>query len=261
MNSVRIVVPVYKTDLNETEQMSLVRSLEVLNAHQFAIVCPEGLDLSPVQQYFGNVKWEEKRFPAHFFKSIDGYNQLMLSEIFYEAFSDVGYILICQTDVFVFRDELNFWCEKNYDYIGAPWIGSERNFWNKLMLKIRNLVSKKKKSSHHFFKVGNGGFSLRRVNMMLKIVKELRDEIQFYQQNRDEKHFYQEDIFISIFAKSKFHEMKIPGYKEALKFCMDRKPQIAYKLNNGKLPFACHGFDKPKVRNFWQPLLERELRN
>jgi len=89
----------------------------------------------------------------------------------------------------------------------------------------------------------------------------LKTEIQFFQENRDEKHFYQEDIFISIFAKTKFPEMQIPGYKEALGFCMDRKPHIAYKLNNNKLPFACHGFNKPKVRKFWQPVLERELKN
>lgn len=261
MNSVKIVIPIYKTDLNESEQMSLSRSLKILNTHQFVVACPDGLNLNPLNKYFENVKWEEQRFPAHFFKGIDGYNQLMLSEIFYEAFSDVDYILICQTDVFVFRDELNLWCDKNYDYIGAPWIGSKRNFWNKLMLRIRNLLNKRKKSSHHFFKVGNGGFSLRKVGMMQRIVKELKTEIQFFQRNPDEKHFYQEDIFISIFAQSKFSEMKIPGFEEALGFCMDRKPHMAFKLNDNNLPFACHGFDKPKVRKFWQPILQKELNN
>ncbi len=261
MNSVKIVIPLYKTDLNESEQMSICRSLEVLADHQFTIICPEDLDISEIEKLFQNIDYEVKRFSSEFFKNIDGYNQLMLSEVFYEAFSGIDYILICQTDVFVFRDELDFWCEKNYDYIGAPWIGSPRNLWNKLMLNFRNWVNKRKKSSHHFFKVGNGGFSLRKVDAMLKIVKELKTEIQFFQENRDEKHFYQEDIFISIFAKTKFPEMQIPGYKEALGFCMDRKPHIAYKLNNNKLPFACHGFNKPKVRKFWQPVLERELKN
>lgn len=261
MNSVKVVVPLYKTDLNESEQMSLRRSVEVLNKHPFSIICPEDLDLEPLESYFENLNWEIKRFPSRFFENIDGYNQLMLSEVFYQAFSDVDYILICQTDVFVFRDELKFWCEKNSDYIGAPWIGSPRNFWNKLMLALRNLANQKKKSSHHFFKVGNGGFSLRKVETMLKIVKELQGEIRYYQENRDEKHFHQEDVFISIFAKTKFPEMQIPGYGEALGFCIDRKPHIAYKLNNHTLPFACHGFNKPKVRKFWQPFLERELKN
>ena len=185
----------------------------------------------------------------------------MLSEVFYEAFSDVDYILICQTDVFVFKDELNDWCSRNYDYIGAPWIGSQRNFWNKFMLVFRNLFNKKKKSSHHFFKVGNGGFSLRKVEMMQKIVQSFPKEIEYFQKNRDEKRFHQEDVFISIYAKTQFPEMQIPDYQEASQFCMDRKPQIAFKLNHRQLPFACHGFNKPKVRKFWQPILEKELKN
>ena len=141
MNSVKIVIPLYKTDLDETEIMSLKRSIQVLSKHQFTIVCPNHLEINSLANFFENVDWEVKRFSDHFFKNIDGYNQLMLSEVFYKAFSDVDYILICQTDVFVFRDELNDWCNKNYDYIGAPWIGSQRNFWNKSMLAFRNYNS------------------------------------------------------------------------------------------------------------------------
>ena len=261
MHLVKVVVPLYKTDLNSTELFSLKQSVAILNNHKFVIVCPRDLDISNLEIHFRNVDLEIKRFDNEYFKSIDGYNRLMLSEAFYSAFSDSEYILICQTDVFVFRDELNDWCNRNYDYIGAPWIGSQRNFWNKMMLVLRNLFNKKKKSSHHFFKVGNGGFSLRKVEMMQKIVQSFPKEIEYFQENRDEKHFHQEDIFISIYAKTQFPEMQIPDYQEALQFCMDRKPHIAFKLNHHQLPFACHGFNKPKVRKFWQPILENELKN
>ena len=46
---------------------------------------------------------------------------LMLSPFFYESFLDFKYVLIHQLDVFIFKDELNYWCNQNYDYIGAPW--------------------------------------------------------------------------------------------------------------------------------------------
>lgn len=252
MNSVKIVVPIYKSDLEDFEQKSLVRSIEILKNFPFSIVCPEGLDISEIETYFQKVNWEVKRFDPKFFKGIDGYNEFMLSEEFYKAFSDVDYILICQTDVYVFRDDLNFWCEKEYDYIGAPWIASPQNAWNKLMLNIRNTFQSKKKSDHHFFKVGNGGFSLRRVETMQKIVSQLRPEIEKMLQTRDELKFYQEDVFISLYAPKFFPEMKIPDYKEAVDFCIDRKPHIAYKINGNKLPFACHGFNKPKVKAFWK---------
>jgi hypothetical protein len=252
MKSVKIVIPIYKTDLDEFEQMSLKRSVEILGKHFFSVVCPEGLDLSPIENYFKEVKFEIKRFSPHFFKGIDGYNLFMLSPEFYQAYLDVDYILICQTDVYVFKDDLLKWCDKNYDYIGAPWIASPQNAWNKLMLKIRNAFNKKKKSDHYFFKVGNGGFSLRKVEMMHKIVVELKSDIEKKLQTRDQMKFYQEDVFLSLYAPKFFPEMKIPDYKEAVDFCIDRKPHIAYKINGNKLPFACHGFNKPKVRAFWQ---------
>jgi hypothetical protein len=252
MKSVKIVVPIYKSDLDEFEQMSLKRSMDILGQHFFSIVCPEGLDITGIETYLKGVKYEIKRFSPHFFKGIDGYNLFMLSPEFYQTYRDVDYILICQTDVFVFRDDLQKWCEKNYDYIGAPWIASPQNAWNKTMLTIRNAFNKKKKSDHHFFKVGNGGFSLRKVKMMHQIMVELESDIEKMLQTRDELKFYQEDVFISLYAPQFFPEMKIPDYNEAVDFCIDRKPRIAYKINGNKLPFACHGFNKPKVRAFWQ---------
>lgn len=252
MKSVKVLVPIYKSDLDEFEQMSIKRSVEILGNHPFCIVCPEGLDLSQIEPFFQAIKFEVKRFSPHYFKGIDGYNLFMLSADFYAAFLEVDYILICQTDVYVFKDDLQKWCKKDYDYVGAPWIASPQNVWNKWMLKIRNAFNKNKKSDHHFFKVGNGGFSLRKVEMMHQIVVELKSDIEKQLQTRDEFKYYQEDVFLSLYAPKFFPDMKIPGYKEAVDFCIDRKPHLAFEINGNKLPFACHGFNKPKVKAFWE---------
>lgn len=73
---------------------------------------------------------------------------------------------------------------------------------------------------------------------------------------RDKDDFYiMEDIFWSITVPKHYPDFKIPNYKEGLHFAMDRKPHLALALNNNILPFGCHGFEKPKVTEFWKPIL------
>lgn len=257
METVRIVIPLYKTALDKIEQMSLRRSLDVLKNHAFSIVCPDNLDLAPIESFFDGVNYDVRRFDPEFFRGIKGYNRLMLSNSFYTAFTDCDYILICQTDVFVFSDQLLFWCGKGYDYIGAPWIASPQNPLKRLLYAVENLLTKKAKSSHHFFKVGNGGFSLRKVKTMLLIVYQLKESAEFFAEHKDERKYHQEDVFISVYAPTQIPDINIPDYQEALGFSMDRKPHLAYKLNRQQLPFACHGFNKSKVREFWKPVIRR----
>ena len=66
-----------------------------------------------------------------------------------------------------------------------------------------------------------------------------------------------EDIYFSIIAPKYIPEIKIPGYLEAINFCIDRKPDVAMKINKKQIPFACHGFYKPKVKNFWKPIIAK----
>lgn len=255
METVRIVVPLYKTFLDDLERISLCRSLDVLKDHSFSIICPHNLDLTSIEPMFKGVDYDVRRFDPEFFRGIDGYNRLMLSSDLYAAFTECQYILICQTDVFVFSDQLLFWCEKNYDYIGAPWIATPQNALKRIFYAVEKFFTKKDKSSYHFFKVGNGGFSLRKVETMQRIVSKLKDKAEFFSKNRDERKYHQEDVFLSVYAPTQIPDIKIPDYKEAVGFAMDRKPHLAYQLNRQQLPFACHGFNKTKVRKFWMPII------
>lgn len=255
MEIVRIVIPLYKTHLDPLERMSLERSLSVLKNHAFSIVCPTNLDLTPLTPIFEAANYDVRRFDPEFFNGIQGYNRLMLSNEFYSAFADCKYVLICQTDVFVFSDQLLFWCEKDYDYIGAPWIASPQNRVKRIFYAVENFFTRKDKSSYHFFKVGNGGFSLRKVETMLRIVNQLKDKAELFANYKGEKKYHQEDVFISVYAPTQLPGINIPGYEEAVGFSMDRKPHLAYRLNGGELPFACHGFNKSKVKDFWEPII------
>lgn len=250
-----VVVPLYTTRLSAEDLMSLKRTVRVLGHHDLAIACPEGLDLSPLDEVVAPARPRVVRFPAEYFAGVEGYNRLMLSERFYARFDDYRYLLICQTDAFVFADRLHYWCGKGYDYIGAPWMASERTAWNRALFKLNNAFRKKKKSDEYLFKVGNGGFSLRRVAMMRRIVREQREHIERGLRAPGDRNHHVEDQYFSLVAPARIPEMKIPAYAEAVDFCIDRRPRLALELNGGRLPFACHGFGKRNVRRFWRPIL------
>lgn len=157
-----IVVPVYKdfTDLLPNEILSLSQLGKILGRHPIVLVTHNGIDTTTyvnhlVSEDSTSVKIEN--FDQKYFNDIDGYNSLLLSTEFYKRFSSYNYILIYQLDAWVFRDELEYWCKKGYDYIGAPWFED----WG---------LGK----SEEFREGGNGGFSLRTPNKAIKILKRTR---------------------------------------------------------------------------------------
>lgn len=246
---VTIIIPIYKIDLSLTEQISLNQCIKILGNHSIVFVQPESLDTSSIN-FEGRISFE--KFPDHYFKNVFGYNRLMLTESFYERFTDSKYILIYQLDAYVFKDELLYWCSKDYDYIGAPWIATP----NKGFKKVLSLFDSKKKKarSEIFYKVGNGGFSLRKVSTHISNSKKMKSVIEQNLSRSKDDFRIMEDVFWSSIPE---HDSSflIPDYKEGLQFAFDRKPELALKLNNNKLPFGCHGFEKPKVRAFWNRMM------
>lgn len=245
-----VVIPIYKNKLSKTEELSLNQCVKILGEYDIIFACPNGLN--PVYQQSG-IKTEE--FEPDYFQNIQGYNKLMLESQFYERFLKYDYILLHQLDAFVFRNDLIYWCNKNYDYIGAPWIAN-----TSIVSKLLKPFSSKnlKKREPIFFKVGNGGFSLRKTKTFFEISKKLKKEIKA-QLNENQNEIYAiEDVFWSLKAPKYVEKFLIPHYTEAVKFAIDRKPALSLKMNNNKLPFGCHGFNKPKVENFWMPIINKE---
>ena len=255
---VKIIIPIYKTHFGELEEKSFLQCVKVLKNYEIILVQPEELDSSYITNDYKNIKVET--FSKKYFASIEGYNELLLSASFYERFMDAEYMLIYQLDAFVFKDELTEWCEKGYDYIGAPWIASVKNsIWSKVFNLIARKFRSKKKNDREqtFYKVGNGGFSLRKVASHFAIAKQNEKFILDFLNAKEKEIYAIEDVFWSLKAIEFDANFSIPDYKEALKFAMDRKPKIALTLNNNQLPFGCHGINKPKVIDFWKPILAK----
>lgn len=107
---VAVVIPNHKAELNELEKISLDRCRKVLSRYPLIHAVPAGQNFSYIAP---NERVAE--FPAHYFKSVLGYNILSVSQLFYEAFLDFDYILIYQLDAFVFYDALEEFCALGYD--------------------------------------------------------------------------------------------------------------------------------------------------
>jgi hypothetical protein len=250
-----VVVPVYRAILDPYEEISLRRTFQVLDGHHLVMVKPEGLDTSAIQARFPFAAVET--FAPDYFRSIQGYNRLLLSAEFYARFLASEYLLVCQLDVFVFRDELAGWVERGYDYVGAPWLSrtaaSARLHWLKMHLSKLVLGDQDKVYRYETRnRVGNGGFSLRKVETHHRLSVEMRVHIDHYLRNQGTHHFH-EDIFWSIEPSKKGFPHRTPSAEEALSFSFDINPGRLYALAGRQLPMAAHGWYKGKHLDFWAP--------
>ncbi len=240
------------------EKASFVQCLKILTKRTIALVTYEELDCS---EYFNaaeflDVHLERHLFDKNYFKSTTGYNKLCKSYSFYKSFADYDYMLIYQLDAWVFKDDLDYWCAKNYDYIGAPWFEDfgfhedNKNLWI----------------------VGNGGFSLRKISYFLKILSwkgpvmkcdvlshfSLRKILYAFGRYNTMDFFVRsglnEDVFFSINMKNSWFPPKIPGCKVAAFFAFEKSPAFLFKLI-GRLPFGCHAYKQYDYEGFWSKFI------
>lgn len=248
-----VVFPLYQAP-SALELAFLENGLKKTQGYKQVIAAPEGLQIDDA---FGQLQQlEVKRFARHFFEGIFGYNQLLLSKTFYKAFSLYDFILIHQADVYLFKDELQLWCEKNYDYIGAPWFRPDKFnknvvfcFWQqiKLVFKRNKLYAKR------YNKVGNGGLSLRKVQTALQVLEKVDTSILNPYINAQGDPF-NEDIFWSLEAPKIKPDFNIPEWQEAMFFAVEFYPELAYRHLGHTLPFGCHAPLKHKP-GFWRKFI------
>ena len=232
MKKAAVVIPVYKAVLSPTELASLKQTSKILSGYPVVMVMPEGLDPSPYLTIIPNAIIA--RFKPIYFNTIKGYNSLLLSEAFYSRFEAYEYILLTQLDVWIFDDKLNDWIEKGYDYVGAPWLDLPPKQKAVNLLPMGQMM---------LGKVGNGGFSLRKVSSHIKIAKKLSWISWLFRKN--------EDFFWSIIVPEFFKSYKIPQASEAIYFAFELAPERAYEMTNQQLPFGVHAWEKHNPA-FWK---------
>ena len=261
-NTAAIVIPLYKSQLSKLEEISIRQCFKILSQHKIIAIKPQNISLSEYDFEFDEII----SFDHNFFQNIEGYNKLMLSSNFYEKFLQYTFILIYQPDAFVFKDELSYWCNQGYDYIGAPWlryaaypdlIKRIKNQTRSFLHLKRNIKQPNTDLPTNFQfenRVGNGGFSLRNTKKFYDICLQDQKEIEFY--NNRSEHYFNEDVFWSIEVNRKANRLKIPGYKQAIHFAIENSCLHAFDLTKGNLPFGCHAWDRNL--EFWKSIFEKE---
>ncbi|MBT0549369.1 DUF5672 family protein [Riemerella anatipestifer] len=262
---VTIIIPIYKEKPTLLEMVSIEQTFKVLDGYDIAFVCPKTLDISYYRKHYPKARF--KCFAKCYFDGIYGYNQLMLSEDFYQFF-ETKYILICQPDAFLFKNDLEKWLLEDYDYVGAPWLRSSdripilKKIWDFGLSFIKQVINYKengkwqKNKSLLYNQVGNGGLSLRKREKCIEVLKQLSEVVSVYLKPSNRSSFYAEDVFFSVEPQRNGLSFRKPDCKKACGFAIENKQKKALAFNEGELPFGCHRWDKEL--NFWKKYIEQE---
>lgn len=270
---VAVVVPLSnRKEFTPDEEISLRHLMHFLGKYDKYFVAPKGLHVD----YPG---FGVKKFDNKYFGSPRAHKNLMLSPkgYFYKAFSDYKYVLIYHLDSLVFSDQLKEWCEMDFDVIGAPWI------------KHKDAPYAGKPEIEG--KVGNGGFSLRKIESFLKVINSPRyfiEPAKYWEMYYASKPKLEQYInlpkkflkYLKIFNNAKWEmakwdslieesfwtnramhyypEFKIAPLELALRFSFECVPRYCFEKNNNNLPFGCHAWQKYD-RKFWEPYLLKRV--
>ncbi len=272
--TVAVVVPLHVPEPDEHGRISLRHLRTHLGGYDTCVAAPEGLDVSA----YG---LPAKRFPSRFFLDRHAASSLMMRRELYAAFADYEYILVHHLDALVFSDQLLEWCERGYDYVGAPWVQKAEN------------------GAFSFLGVGNSGLCLRRVPSHLAVIdalrrprRQVRSEMRFARNYvrrlgrnasaglravreshdlsglpgkalrlftrtaRESNPYRYEDKFWAFEAAELCPGFRIPPAETAVSFSFEAYPRYCFELTGGKLPFGCHKWMRHDPE-FWEPFLLR----
>jgi hypothetical protein len=260
-----IVIPVYKAEIKPEEQVALQQCFKILGHYAIYFAVPAHLE-SWIKQnpYCISGQAAYKIFSDDYFTGIPAYNRLLKSPVFYKTFLAYDYLLIHQLDAFVFKDDLNYWCDEGYLTIGAP-IFEGHDFST---------------ASSPINGQGNGGFCLRNVKACYQVVTSLR-KLNYKKEYSDDSrsvfrnlyryvkhellHNYSlypfqpiinEDLFWSVLVPAAFPEFKVPDPMVSVGFSFEMHPEVLFEINKEQLPFGCHAWLKYNFA-FWQPHMQK----
>jgi len=246
---VAIVIPVYKKlsshSMNERALFEQVK--KVFQSRVIYLVGPSSLETD----FIDAERLKFIPFKNEFFKDKLTYSKLLCSQKFYQSFTNYDYLQIVQPDCWVFDDQLDDFTSKGFDYIGAPWM--KNGFEGK--------------PEPELWKVGNGGFSLRKILSFLSIIDQIQNtekgELPVFQDLRDGiigklknrgfrnnlRHYIKnppgEDIFWGHYVKRIFNqaEFKVADPVMAAHYSFEVLPQFLHdEITEGKLPMGCHNW-------------------
>ena len=212
-----IVIPIYKEKLTADEEYSLIQLFNIVQ-YKYDIILVKPFSLN-IENYTKLIPYKFNILncnPAYFKKRNNlyetPYSFMLETAEFYECFVNYEWMFIYQLDGWIFKDNFNYFMNKNYDYYGC----------------VHETVTTAKKGEN-----GNGGVSLRKISAFINNLQSIKkNPIQL-----DNK--IQEDIAFSRYYKNIFN---IAPIEFALEFGFQNNCDLLYKHNKNNLPMCVHKY-------------------
>lgn len=253
-----VVVPIHRQQPTADERFSLQRCSQVLGHHPIRIVHPDGLNLELYKDLLPTAR--PLPVPESWMASIRAYNRMMINPAFYQKLDQFSHALVHEPDALAISDQLLYWCEQPFDYIGAPWFEGFQDATPDAPM----------------IGVGNSGFSLIKISAIrlflesnrrwisrMIIAKDLLRKI-LRRPSRYPLNFLIEafgssgllggahrlvddqcDIFLSFHASNCYPPLFIVADPNtALRFSWEVNPSRCSELCNNQLPFGIHAWAK-----------------
>lgn len=264
--NVAVVIIHHKPTLEWHEEVSLRQCKTILHKRDRYLVCPSNLSAKTHQSIDKDLRIV--RVLPSCLSTYHNFNVFKCSPNLYHFFSKYDWILFYELDCFVFEDKLDYFCDQQLDYVGAPWfVGFD-----------------KADPTSEVLGVGNGGFSLRRTTALTKTLAHLLGPPSITSVTKQRiKHIArlpiappdsktrqtieskltlasgQEDLFWSNVAPLINPGFRVASYNLAREFSFEANAQRLF-TEIGRLPFGCHKwhvYDKA----FWQPHISALLKS
>ena len=269
-----IVVPFHKSVPSADEENSLKNTLQVMSSWDVVLILPLGISASWYRSFMkkNNFEFRIEILEEGFMGSIEKYNQMCFTPLFYEKFEQYECLLIAHLDAWIFKDVLADWIAKGFDYLGAPLFLSKRKLF---LQSIRPDDTVARIYSRMLPFGGNGGLSLRNVAAHLRVTRAIKGKVnilliwKMYAYLISKLRFFHvikgsqllirlisnplkfrnrymvyEDLMLSICIPIVDRNFYSAPVKSASKFCIDY-PYLEYLLKTGgltELPFGIHGW-------------------
>ena len=230
---VAIVIPMHAA-CTSLEALSLRRCQQILGSYERVLVCPAGMDAGAYRELLPGLRVEE--FEPERFRSDRGYNRMLRLPAFYDRFAGSDYLLIYQADCYVFEDRLAEFLDRDFDYIGAPWMNFD---W---LREAAPSLSRVPGLPHLLQCVGNGGLSLRHVATFRALTRRFAP--------LGERCDVHEDLYFCQLL-SRLSSLRLAPLPTALQFAFEQEPARCFELNGWRLPFGCHAFARCDFE-FWR---------
>ncbi len=231
-----ILIPVYRAQLTGFEEFSFHHSVPFLAGRYVEFIAPNSLDVGWYLEWCPHAR--VRRFEDNYFQSVKGYNQLLLDPAFYQCYQPFEYMLILQTDAMLLSGEIAPWLCRGFDYVGAPWPNGVEVFVN--AGRFEGEYGKRVRAH-----VGNGGFSLRRINKCIALLKEFMVLREVFLKSGSS-----EDLFFSLMGNLSL-DFVIPNEITASHFSLELSPAYYLHVNGGIMPLGTHAWWKQDLE-FWR---------